>query len=179
MNSLSSLLASIQSIGQQLDHLALTNLSDEAKSRYLTQCNLHQLQLSHKTQLDWLAKEEVLSAPKSFEENSSDDNEEQSSEESIDLAETQIMTRKPLQQSSNLTIQSLTDALDKDLKRTDIWLQRGKLWQEQEDYAAALSDFLHAYRLSPTNKLVLKAIAELRAICAHQGKPITLDSILL
>ena len=171
MKSTDFLLASIQSIGQRLDHLAQCSLSEEATSNYLTKCNLHQLQLTRKTQRELRRICTDVTDRNAVKEETSSDIEEQSSEDSFDSAETQIMLRMT-SKPSTITIQSLTDSLDKDLKQTDLWLQRGRLWQEQDDYAAALSDFLHAHRLSPTNKRVRQALLELRTLCAHQGKQI-------
>jgi len=167
--SLDHFLAAVQSIGNQIDHLALNFLADENRVRYLQQRNLALIQLQNAPPKP--VGSDIQDEP-SLEENSSEDDKQIEADDS----ETQIMSRKELLEHSRnqITIQSLSNELDGHFDRIDLWLQRGLLWQEQGDYAAALSDFIRAYQLDTSSKDAKQALQKIRKLCRTQGKTINI-----
>jgi len=163
-------LARIQSLRQRIDHFVCSKLNDDVAKNYLEHSNLYQIELQ------FPSKKPVFTGDDNdLPEEHSSEEEEHSSEEEHELAETQIMSRKSLRETH--TIQSLSDLLDINYQRFDLWLKRGKLWQEKGDYAAAFSDFLRAYKLSKNAK-IMEAIEELQSLHSTKGNPVNLVSLL-
>ena len=153
-------LAKIQSIGQRLDHLALTTLPEEHQERYLIERNRYSLDLERSPLLEFaqatVQKETVRT-------------------EILDQDETQIVQRfsaAPLPAS----IEYLSQALDQDFQQTELWVQRSQCWISRRDYAAAMSDIMRAHRLSPTDLNVQKIIRQMKEIYEQEGKNFPLTS---
>ena len=160
MTSLTTHLAKIQSIGQRLDHLALTTLPAENQARYLTECNRHLIELEQPL-FTISGGPTPQDTPRGTEK--------------LDQDETQIVQRSsvhPLQ----MNIEELSQALDKDFHQADLWLQRCLCWLARNDYAAAMSDLIRAHRLSPQNPLVQQTLRQMKKIYEQEGKNFPLTS---
>ena len=159
--------AKIQSLGEKLDHLALQVLSQDSIDRYLIAKNHNAIVFKQQLHQDTLA-EKNSKEHKPVENSVADD------------SETQIIQRPSRAQINNgKTIQNLTDALDNDLSCLSLWLERGNLWQEEGNYAAALSDYLRAYHLDTNNPAVHQSLAQLQKLCSTQGKQIDLSKYIV
>ena len=158
-------LAKIRSIGEQLDFLALKTLSDQTLQNYMMAKNLSEISLQRESTANLLQKEPKT--PIAVDDTVYDD------------SETQVIKRSATPIDNKIqTIQSITDQLDISPSSAKLWIERGILWQEEGNYASALSDFLRAYQIDNEDSTTLQYLVGLQKICGTQGKTIDLSEII-
>ena len=186
--SLEKLYANTQAIGQQIDHIALSHLPEDAARRYLYERNLFEIQFRAAVPL--AIKQRPPSPPVVVVPEEPPSISVTNKIEPHDESETQIINRSSYldneerlhsDESNDEFIDSkqiMTDALDNNPHSVELWLQRGFLWQQEGDYAAALSDFLRAFRLEPHGIPVQDALRELQILCVSQNQHIDIKKYL-